>query len=228
MRPLEPDSVLALMTCHVRSPAEALLAALCAQLPAVLVVDDGMDAAAAHELDVLAATHGARVLHVPRRTGKGSAIAAGIRFARGARLAGRGLVVMDGDGQHPPEAIPAFLDASAVGELVVGNRFAAGGDAAMPFVRRVSNRAASAVLSLSTGAAVPDSQCGMRLLHGRALERIEFPPGGMDSETRHLRRCLRFGLPVAWVAIPAVYDGAPSSFRPVRDSVAVMRAAIGG
>ena len=228
MGAIDPDAVLALMPCHRGPPAEALLAALRARVPRVLVVDDGMPAPAASELDGLAVAQGVRVLHLPRRAGKGSAIAAGIRFARAGGLARRGLVVMDGDGQHPPEAVPSFLAAAAHGDLVVGNRFGAPEDGDMPVVRRVSNRTASAVLSLATGASVPDSQCGMRLLHGRALDEIEFPEGGMESETLHLRRCLRAGVRVMWVPIPAVYRGTPSSFRKIRDSIAVMRAAVAG
>ena len=44
------------------------------------------------------------------------------------------------------------------------------------------------------------------------------PHGGFEAETIHLRRCLRVGVAVAWVPIPAIYDGAESSFRALRDS----------
>lgn len=71
-----------------------------------------------------------------------------------------------------------------------------------------------------------DSQCGMRLMRGRALSDMEFPAGGMESETRHLKRCLLGGIPVAWVPIPAIYKDERSSFRTLRDSVVVMRAAL--
>jgi hypothetical protein len=64
----------------------------------------------------------------------------------------------------------------------------------------------------------------MRLLHGAALE-IPFPGGAMESETRHLKDCLAAGVAVGWIPIPAIYDGAPSTFRPLRDSLAVLRAA---
>lgn len=97
----------------------------------------------------------------------------------------------------------------------------------MPVVRRLANRISSSVVSRTSGEFAPDSQCGMRLLHRRALFDVPFPAGRMDSETRHLKRCLAAGVTVGWVPIPAIYPGQASSFRPVRDSVAVMRAAIG-
>ena len=227
MQPLGPGAVVALVTCHREPPAEELLAQLSARLPRVLVVNDGMPSRPAAALDAIAGARGARVLHLPRRAGKGHAIVAGIRFSRADRGAGDGVIVIDGDGQHPPDAIPAFLAASGEADLVVGNRFAGGGS--MPLVRRLANRTASGVLSRTAREHVPDSQCGMRLLRGRALEEIEFPAGGMEAETLHLRRCLLAGVAVAWVPIPALYDvGTASSFRKVRDSVAVMRAAVAG
>jgi len=227
MQPLGPGAVVALVTCHREPPAAGLLAELSARLPQLLVVNDGMAARPAAALDALADACAARVLHLPRRGGKGSAIVAGIRATRGEQGTPAGIMVIDGDGQHPPHAIPAFLAASGQAELVVGNRFA--GEGSMPPVRRLANRTASGVLSLAARARVPDSQCGMRLLRGRALEEIAFPAGGMEAETLHLRRCLLAGVPVAWVPIPALYDSdGESSFRKVRDSVAVMRAAIAG
>ena len=69
-----------------------------------------------------------------------------------------------------------------------------------------------------------DTQCGMRLLRGRALHEVPPPPGGFEAETAHLKRCLRAGVPVAWVPIPAIYEGEPSSFRPLRDSARIARA----
>ena len=66
----------------------------------------------------------------------------------------------------------------------------------------------------------------MRLLTRRALVEIPVEEGGYEAETVHLSRCLRAALRVEWVAIPAVYNGSPSSFRPVRDSVAVLAACL--
>jgi hypothetical protein len=38
------------------------------------------------------------------------------------------------------------------------------------------------------------------------------PSGGFEAETKHLRRALKADVPVAWVPIPAIYQGMPSSF----------------
>jgi Glycosyl transferase family 2 len=215
----------ALVPCHREPPAETLLRRLVAQVPRVTLVDDGMPPPAARALEQLTGALQLEVLHLGRHSGKGHAIATGIHSLLSSESPPEGVLIVDSDGQHPPEAIPRFLAGSAGADLVIGNRFGDHGGR-MPPVRWCANRFSSRLVSLRTGVRVPDSQCGMRLLHGRALTEIEFPRGGMDSETRHLRRCLRAGVAVAWVPIPAIYGGFPSSFRPLRDSVAVLRAAV--
>jgi glycosyltransferase involved in cell wall biosynthesis len=187
----------------------------------VLLVDDGMPAEGAAELARLAATAGVGLLRLPANCGKGHAIAAGRRHLLGRSPAPQAVIVLDADGQHPPSAIPALLTAAAQAELVIGDRL---GDFGMPPLRRFTNRLSSRLLALVTGHPVPDSQCGMRLLRGRALREVEFPGGRYEAETLHLKRCLRSGVRVAWVPIPALYGGQPSSFRSVRDGTRVLGA----
>ena len=92
---------------------------------------------------------------------------------------------------------------------------------AAPLARRTANRLHARAASVLARRPVPDSQCGMRAIAGRALHEIAFPGGGYESETRHLMRCLRSGVPVTWVPVPAVYNGEASSFRALRDGLLV-------
>lgn len=221
---LRPADVAALVPCHREAPAPELLLALRERVGHVLVVDDGMPPEGARHLSARAPACDAAVLRLPRNAGKGHAITAGIGRLLGVRRPPGAVLVVDADGQHPPDAVPDFLAAAERAELVVGDRF--GDLAAMPCDRRLANLGASLLLRLATGCRVRDSQCGMRLLRARALHEIAFAPGGFEAETRHLRRCLRAGVPVAWVPIPARYGGEVSSFRPVRDSARVVAAAL--
>ena len=222
MTPVTAARTAALLPCRGEPPALELLASLAGEVGRVLVVRDGMSDAAARELDLRAGATGAEILRLARHRGKGYALRAGVDR----HVAERGVdavLTVDADGQHPPAAIPAFLAASAEAELVIGNRFA--GDGRFPWQRRLANRSASAALGWIAGGPIPDSQCGMRLLRGRALA-IPIPAAGFESETIHLRRCLRAGVAVAWVSIPAIYEGAPSSFRALRDSARVAWAVV--
>jgi glycosyltransferase involved in cell wall biosynthesis len=219
-----PDAgaVTALVPCHIEPPARELVERLAALVGEVVVVDDGMERPAAARLDAIAAHCRAEIVRLARNRGKGHAVAAGIDRVLGRRGPHTAALVVDADGQHPADRIPAFLEAAGRAELVIGDRF--GQLARMPLERRLANLAASRLVAARTGCRVRDSQCGMRLLHGRALSEVPFPPGGYEAETRHLIRCLLLGVRVAWVPIPAIYAGAPTSFRPLRDSLRVVSA----
>jgi glycosyltransferase involved in cell wall biosynthesis len=207
-------TVSAVVPCHVRAPARELLGAIGAQVDAVLVVDDGLPPSEAARLD------GADVLRMGGNHGKGTAVARGA--ARAVAGGADCVLVIDGDGQHPPAAIGALLAAARDAELVIGDRF--GDLRAIPPARRAANVAASAAMAVATRRRVRDTQCGMRLLRGRALHDVPPPEGGFEAESVHLKRCLRAGVPVAWVPIPAIYEGEPSAFRPLRDSARIARA----
>jgi hypothetical protein len=209
----------ALVPTHREPPARALVEELGALLARVVLVDDGSPPEVAAALDELADATGAEVVRLPANAGKGTAIAAGLRHLRGTADA---VLVVDADGQHPPAAVPLFLAAAERAELVVGDRL--GELSAMPLDRRLGNRLASALLSVLARRRVRDTQCGMRLMRGRALTGVPFPEGGYEAETLHLKRCLRAGVAVDWVPIPTVYAGEPSSFRSVRDTARVLRA----
>ena len=210
-------TVRAVVPCHVHAPAGGLLAAIAAAVDAVLVVDDGLGAGEAARLD------GVEVLRLGGNHGKGTAVARGVAHA--AEQGDDAVLLIDADGQHPPAAIPAFLEAGRSAELVIGDRF--GDLRGIPPVRRAANLAAAAAMAATTRRRVRDTQCGMRLLRGRALHDLPPPPGGFEAETLHLKRCLRAGVSVAWVPIPAIYDGAPSAYRPLRDSARIARALAG-
>jgi hypothetical protein len=213
---LAPSEVAALVPCHREAPRAALLAEVGAQVGSVLIVDDGVPAPVGERIDL---PTGAQVLRLPANAGKGHAVACGLRALLAREAAPAAVLVIDGDGQHPAGAIPDFLAAAAKAELVIGDRL--GDQRSMPLERRLSNRLATAALSVVARTAVRDSQCGMRLLRGRALHEIPYPTGGYEAETRHLKRCLEANVRVAWTTIPALYDGEPSSFRVVRDTLRV-------
>ena len=191
--------VVAVMPSYNDVPAPALVEETLEHVELLVLVDDGSDAEIARELDAVAADERVELVRLPTRHGKGSAVRAGVERAR--KRAGA-VVVVDADGQHPPHAIPAFVTAAEDGELVVGDRF--GDLRSMPRHRRIANRTTHRLFQLVTGREVRDTQNGMRLIRGRALDLL--PEGGYEAETRHLRGVLEAGLPVAWVPIPAIYE----------------------
>ena len=221
---VDPAGVCALVPCHREAPATKLLSSIGARVGEVLVVEDGVAPDAKQRLSA-AVSRGGYAMLSTGGLGKGHAVSRGIELLMARPNRPRAVLVIDGDGQHPPGSIPAFLEAARDADLVIGDRF--GDLAQMPVSRRVANRAASRLLALRTGRPVRDSQCGMRLLTGRALH--ELPPGrgGYEAESEHLKRCLLGGVAVSWVPIPAIYDGEVSHFHPVRDSSRIARKLLG-
>ena len=214
-----PDSptVVAVMPSHDDVPERELVQQVLAHVDRLVLVDDGSREDVARELDRIATDPRVELLRLPAQSGKGSAVRAGIERTRADAV-----LVIDADGQHPANAIPAFVSAARDAELVVGDRF--GDLAQMPLQRRIANRTTRRLFQATTGREVRDTQNGMRLLRGRAL--ATFPAGGYEAETIHLRRVLRDGVPVAWVPIPAIYAEEQSSFRAGRDSAKVLWALV--
>src|SRR3954471_7104173 len=71
----------------------------------LVFVDDGSRDATPRLLDqIQEADHRVVVLHLSRNFGHQAAVSAGLDHARG-----RGVIVMDGDLQDPPEVLPQFV-----------------------------------------------------------------------------------------------------------------------
>jgi len=184
-----------------------------AQLDRVLVLDDGSPDRTAEE----ARKAGVEVIRHERNQGKGAAIKTGFRelMARGFPY----VLVLDGDGQHLPEEIPAFIqEANRSGApLVVGTRMS--DTRKMPWVRRMTNRFMSAQISRLCGQPVPDSQCGFRMMRRDLIPHLFCESDNYDYETEMLLIASRQGFRIASVPVTTIYGEEKSKIHPVRDTV---------
>jgi glycosyltransferase involved in cell wall biosynthesis len=203
--------ILAIVPAHDEGPRiEAVVRGASAHLP-VLVVDDG----SSDDTAARAEAAGARVLRQRPNQGKGAALRAGFRLALDEGL--DAVVTLDGDGQHDPAELPAFVEAFSAAsaprpELVVGQR----DFRRMPPVRRLSNLLGGAAFSWAVGRQVPDNQSGYRLLGRRLMDRtLSSQERGFEFEVEMLTLAIRDGMPIAWVPIRTIYAGEPSHIRPV-------------
>ena len=185
----------------------------------LVLVDDGAPPEIAALLEESERDPRVEVVRLGGNHGKGSAVAAGVAAAL--EHEPDAVILLDSDGQHPPELIPEFAAAAAGADVVIGDRPRAG---AMPLLRRVANALSSWALSLVVRRRLRDTQNGMRLFRAGALRAVQPPPGRYEAETRHLKALIRDGRDVGWVAMPAIYGGEPSSFRALPDGLRVLRA----
>ncbi|HYN70674.1 MAG TPA: glycosyltransferase family 2 protein [Candidatus Eisenbacteria bacterium] len=211
---LDQPRVLALIPAHNEGPriGDVVRAAL-RHLP-VLVVDDG----SADDTAEQAEAAGATVLSQSPNQGKGAALRAGFAWAL-ADLADA-VITLDGDGQHDPDELPAFVGAYRAGsvagrtpELIVGRR----DFSSMPASRRLANSLGTVVLSAALGRSIPDNQSGYRLVGRRLMtSMLDSAEQGFEFEVEMIAVCLREGWAVEWVPIRTIYGPGGSHIRPLR------------
>jgi glycosyltransferase involved in cell wall biosynthesis len=161
----------------------------------VLVADNGStDASRA-----VAADAGARVIDVARR-GYGAAIDAGMSAARG-----RVLLMADADGTYPMESLPALVQPILDGErdMVIGARIHDELAArAMPWAHRhIGTPLLTRMVNRLSGAAVSDSQSGMRAITRDAYARLGMRTPGMEFASEMILRAARLRLSIGEVPI---------------------------
>lgn len=93
-----------------------------------------------------------------------------LAFEMAGYLKAKQLIFMDGDNQHQPSDLPAFLDATSRRAFVMGQRFYLANLHIVPACKLASNLFASLITAQVLGVALPDVACGFR---GFNLERIQ-------------------------------------------------------
>lgn len=184
----------------------------------VLVVDDGSIDQTAHE----AGAAGALVVS-QRNGGKGKAILTGCAWAVAHRY--RGIVLLDGDGQHDPREAAGLIRAWRGGaDLVIGKRVLAVEQ--QPWYRRMFNRVSSLLVTLVSGRRIQDSQSGFRVCDPRLILRMPFSGCRYDLETEMCIFAARARRRIREVPITAIYNDKVSGVHPVYDTARFFRALV--
>jgi glycosyltransferase involved in cell wall biosynthesis len=131
----------------------------------IIVVNDGSSDGTAVAASSLQCT----VLNLPINVGIGGAVQLGFRYAR--QLGCDVAVQVDGDGQHPSQAIGRLLEPIFDGraDVVIGSRFLEEGGSRSTVGRRIGIRYFNSLIGLLIGRHITDSTSGFRALNGRAL-----------------------------------------------------------
>ncbi len=152
----------------------------------ILCVDDGSTDATPERLEALAHHRDdLRVIRLSRNFGHQAALAAGLDQARG-----EAVIMLDGDGQHPPELIPQLIERWQAGAKVVNTRRL--DPSHTPWLKRTSSRLFYRLFQRLTGLALEPGMADYRLLDRQVVEALRRLP----ERTLFLR-----GL-VQWVGFP--------------------------
>ena len=190
------------------------------ECPHVIVIDDGSDDGTAETIADLPVT----VLRHAQRMGKGAGLRDG--FAEALRRGARGVITMDGDGQHDAADIPRLLAAANAhpDHIVIGARLRK--RASQPGYRRLANEFGDWGIAWGCGFLIADTQSGQRYYPAAVCALDDVPGEDFVFEAQILISAAQvLGTRCVSVPIESRYQGgAPdgpkfrkSHFRPLRD-----------
>jgi len=191
----------------------SVVTAVRAKGPDVVVIDDG----SADETSPLAQQSGATVLRNEPRGGKGFSLKRGFAYVLEHNY--DGVVAMDGDGQHSPDDLQNFLTVAQGKTMCIINGTRMGNTATMPFVRFMTNRFMSWMISRICGRHIEDTQCGYRYISADVLRRIELTATDFEIETEILLKACRAGCQFFSVPIKTIYRDEKSKIHPFKDTI---------
>lgn len=172
----------------------------------VIVIDDG----STDKTAINAKEAGGRVFRHPYNIGNGAAIKTGIRNAQGEII-----VMMDADGQHPPEDIPRLLEKIDPYDLVVGARTKESDSA---IHRDIANTAYNLLASYVSGKRIEDLTSGFRAIKASTARGFVYLlPNQFSYPTTLTLATLRTGRSLAYVPIVSPKRVGKSKIRLLRD-----------
>ncbi len=182
-----------------------------------LVIDDG----SADLTAKIAAQSGAIVVSTGRKSGKGSALRLGFKHAL--QWDYEAIMMMDADGQHAPGDIATFIDVyqKTGADIINGNRLH--NPLGMPWIRLMTNKFMSWLISSLCRRKIEDTQCGFRLITIKALRQLDLKSNDFEIETEMLVQSAKKGFQFASANIQTIYEDEVSKIRPVKDTFRFIR-----
>jgi glycosyltransferase involved in cell wall biosynthesis len=172
----------------------------------IIVVDDG----STDGTGGCAAAAGATVIRHPYNIGNGAAVKNGIRHATGDFI-----LIVDADGQHPPEDALRLIQQLGTYDLVIGAR---AGATQATHARRAGNGVLNRLAGYLTSREIPDLTSGFRAARTSVLrEFIHLLPNGFSTPTTTTLAFIKGGYSVAFEPIHARQRTGQSKIRLARD-----------
>jgi glycosyltransferase involved in cell wall biosynthesis len=153
--------------------------------------------------------------------GKGASLIKGYAFAVSQGF--DAVISMDGDGQHSPDDLLAFIRKAQNSQsaLIVGNRM--GTIKGMPVLRMITNFLMSKFISLIVKQRIPDTQCGFRLVKRELLTRIDLSTSKYETESEVLVKAAHLGFKIESIPVKTIYSGQKSQINPLVDTLRFLR-----
>lgn len=179
------------------------------QVDEIIVVDDGSSDRTREEVS----THPqVRLIQHPYNIGQGAAVKSGIRAATGDII-----LLIDGDGQHPPAEIPNLLQHMDRYDMVVGAR-SAGSES--QWQRNLANRLFNTYATYIVGSPVADLTSGFRAVRAPIAQSFAYLlPNGFSYPTTLTIALFRAGYAVKYQPFASPARVGKSKIRPFKDGL---------
>ena len=176
----------------------------------VIVINDGSTDSTAEQAEA----SGAMVVNHVVTRGYGGAIRSCFEVARAENA--DIVVILDGDGQHDPDDIPAVLAPVQNGQadVVIGSRFL-GGNTNMPGYRKFGIRVITFIFNFGSRGKVSDAQSGFRAYSKKIFERYHLSEKGMGVSIETLEKARRKGAVIKEVPVSCAYPASTLTLKTV-------------
>lgn len=138
----------------------------------IIFVDNGSTDGS---LELLRQYPEAKVIEHKHNEGYGASILDGIRAGKHDRI-----VIIDADGEYPPECIPDLVNALGLHDVVYTSRFLEGGAVVMPWLKARGNRAISEAFNQLFEQRVTDLYTGCKALRRSCLDQMVLEQPGFE------------------------------------------------
>lgn len=156
-----------------------------------------------------------------KNKGKGAGLRKAFRWVANTTPASN-VVFVDPDMSYPILAVPEFIDALTYYDLVIGERTAFK-PGSIPLLFRVGDWLSRQLFGMIYGQKL-DNLSGFRGITCGAIEKMDLREDGFGIETEITAKAVRLGLRIKSIPIHYRPREGKSKFRPIRDSLVVIRA----
>jgi glycosyltransferase involved in cell wall biosynthesis len=183
----------------------------------ILVIDDG----STDSTFSIAKDAGVQAMLNLSNQGKGASLIKGFKYALENNF--DAVITMDADGQHLAQDLPSFIEAANDPgiHIVLGNRML--NVEKMPFLRVITNKFMSWFISAICKQAIPDTQCGFRLIKKDVLKNIKLGTSKYETESELLIKASRQGFKIRSIPIRSIYGREKSQINPFIDTFRFIR-----
>lgn len=189
--------------------------AFCDTKTEIIVVNDGSTDSTQTIIESL--SDSITAIGYKKNIGKGNALKLG--FKKAIELGFKNAITIDSDGQHFPDDIPVFIEATnkLPGTLLMGSRDMT--HETIPGKSSFGNKFSNFWFKLETGIELPDTQTGYRLYPLEPLKKIKLFTSKFETEIEVIVKMAWKDTPIKPVNVKVIYDYEErvTHFRPFKD-----------